>query len=167
MRIPYRDFSEEKKEEIRRKRRERYAEQKASKMNSIRINDFDTSGGEQTTTSTARYSNNDVQYTDNIGVIEKASKRQRNTSVHIDIVEKDSCREVCILPGVKDCVINSETNSSSNNVSKSSNQLFIQQVLLQSFFYISYSTIILFFSSDILECIIQIGSICRSRGVEL
>ncbi|KAF5461688.1 hypothetical protein F2P56_017766 [Juglans regia] len=137
-RILYKDLPEEKKEEIRRKQRERYAKQRAYRSNSIRINDSTSFGdddsnrsvGDQTTTSIARYSNNDVQYTDNIedfSLVQRVSKRQRNSDIHIGITEDDSSRESCVLHGVDVCVINSETHSSITNVSESSNQLFIQQ----------------------------------------
>ncbi|XP_042942909.1 uncharacterized protein LOC122277096 [Carya illinoinensis] len=110
-RILYRDLPEEKKEEIRRKQRERYAKQKASKRNSIRINDFDTS----------------IDNIQDFSLVQRVSKRKRNSDVHIDIIEEDLSPQVCVIPDVEVCVTNSETNSSINNVSESSNQLFIQQ----------------------------------------
>ncbi|XP_062103455.1 uncharacterized protein LOC133814524 [Humulus lupulus] len=118
-RISYKDFSEEKKEEIRRKQRERYAKQKALKTNSIRINDtessnnddLDTFDNDRTTVLITQHSNIGVQYTNNIehvSHLQRVSKRQRNSHTHTDINEEGSSHENA---GLDQCVFNAPTSS--------------------------------------------------------
>ncbi|KAG6730872.1 hypothetical protein I3842_01G101300, partial [Carya illinoinensis] len=88
--IPYKDLPEEKKEELRRKQRERYAKKKASSSNSLQLKDSTSFGSDQLTTSIDELSNDDVQYINIIQdftVLQKVSKRQRIFDVDVEIGE--------------------------------------------------------------------------------
>ena len=175
--ISYKDLPEEKKEELRRKQRERYAKKKASRSNSIQLKDSASFGGDQMTMSIDEPSNNDVQHINIIQdftVLQKVSKRQRIFRAGVDIDELVSSHEVCVPPGVNVCIVDSEATSSLNNVANRSdcpsdsmdfltrqsgntnidettvsNQFLIQQVFLKLFFHISYSISLIFFFIEI------------------
>ncbi|XP_042954753.1 uncharacterized protein LOC122291181 [Carya illinoinensis] len=122
--ILYKDLPEEKKEELRRKDRERYAKKKASSSNSLQLKDSTSFGGDQLTTSIDELSNDDVQRINIIQdftVLQKVSKRQRIFRADVDINELSSCHEVCVPPAVNVCVVDSEATSSLNNVTDQSN----------------------------------------------
>lgn len=69
-------------------------------------------------------SNDNVQHINivqDFSVVHKVSKRQRISYIDVDIVELVSSHEVCVSPGIDVGVVDSETNSSLNNVTNRSN----------------------------------------------
>lgn len=92
---------------------------KASKSNLIQLNDSASFGSDKMTTSIDESLNDYVQHIDNVqdfSFVQRVSRRQRISNVHVDIVELVLSHEECVPPGIDVGVIDSEANSSLNNV---------------------------------------------------